>query len=392
MTLRLKEYKSLRCLTIVMAIFVVAFGAMQNACSQIPSQAEFEAALAMELPEDPATIVAVVGNSKILLGDLKSKVDARISGVLEKSEQEIPADQIKFARVNLTRGLLKQAIDTKRMRESFLLLQVGTQAADKRQEASEMMASRARQMFVDSEVPELLKRYEVGDMTQLDEKLRSEGTSLQARQRDFCDAMLAHMYVRESIDKDPKVSLAEILQYYHAHLADYQHKSQARWEQLTVLYQNFPTREAAHQALQAMGREAYYGGSMQAVARAKSQEPLGKSGGVHDWTNQGSLASEKMDQQIFSLPVNEMSEIFADESGFHIVRVLERKPAGVTPLGNLQEEIRKQLQEQKIAASQRKMLDEMTKMVPVWSLFPEDVPEAKPLPRVATTNRATKLR
>ena len=229
-------------------------------------------------------------------------------------------------------------------------------------------------------------------MTELDEKLRGEGSSLTARQREFTDAMLGHLYIRESVNKNPEVSLAEILQYYTAHQADYRHKSQARWEQLTVLFRNHPTRQAAYQTLAAMGSEAFYGGSMQAVARAKSEEPLGKSGGVHDWTNQGSLASERLDQQIFSLPLEEMSEIIEDESGYHIIRVLERKPAGVVPLSELQEKIRKQIQNQKVVADQEKMIKQMTELVPVWSLFPEDVPGAKPLPNMADSGRAAKLR
>jgi parvulin-like peptidyl-prolyl isomerase len=255
-----------------------------------------------------------------------------------------------------------------------------------------MMATRARQMFIDTEVPDLLKEYEVNDMTELDEKLRGEGSSLHARQRDFTDAMLGHMYVRESVDREPEVSLAEIVCYYQAHQTEFEHKAQARWEQLTVLFKNFPTRKAAHQAISEMGREAFFGGSMQAVARAKSQEPLAQSGGVHDWTNQGSLASDELDKNIFSLPLNEMSEIIEDQSGYHIIRVLERKAAGVTPLSEVQETIRKKIQQQKVATAQREMMDKMKELVPVWTMFPDDVPGAKPLPQVAKTAAATNLR
>ncbi len=383
----------IRYTTIVAAIYALAAWSGGPARCQVPGQAEFEAALATELPEDPATVVAVVGESKILLGDVKSKVDARINSVIEKAKQEVPADQIKFARVNLTRGFLAQAIQTKAMRECFLLSQVGTQSAEKRQEAAGMMATRARQMFIDSEVPELLKRYKVNDMTELDEKLREEGTPLHARQRDFSDAMLGHMYVRESVEKNPKVSLAEIHQYYTANQQNYRHQAQARWEQLTVLFERFPTRQAANRAISDMGREAFFGGSMQAVARAKSQEPMAKSGGVHDWTNQGSLASDELDQQIFSLPINAMSEIIEDKLGYHIIRVLERKPAGIKPLADLQDDIRNKIQAEKVAKAQREMIDKMMKLVPIWSIFPEDVQGAKPLPKkVATTKPATKLR
>jgi parvulin-like peptidyl-prolyl isomerase len=142
-----------------------------------------------------------------------------------------------------------------------------------------------------------------------------------------------------------------------------------------------------------MGREAYFGGSLQAVAREKSQEPFAKEGGVHDWTAQGALASDALDKQIFSIPLNAMSEIIEDDLGFHIIRVLERQQAGVTPLSEVQDEIRATLRQEKIAKSQREVMENMKVMIPVWSLFPDDTPGAKPLPEsIARRNPATKQR
>jgi hypothetical protein len=265
------------------------------------------------------------------------------------------------------------------MSECFILDQVGTKAADKRREVSEMMHSRARQMFFDNELKELQKKYETEDLTELDAKLRETGSSLRARQREFTDMMLGHMYMRSKVEKDPKVTISEINAAYAKELDSYRHGAKARWEQLSVMFANHPSKQAATEAIKSMGREAYYGGSMQAVARDKSEEPFADEGGLHDWTTEGSLASKPLDQQIFSIPLNRMSEVIEDEQGLHIVRVLERKDAGVLPLAELQEDIRAKVKKQKIAASQRKMVDEMRQRVPVWTMYPKDLPGAKPL-------------
>ncbi len=201
--------------------------------AQVPTRAEVESAQSQQLPDDPAAVIAVVGRSPVLLGDVMSKVEARINDVLSKTDQEIPEDQLHFARVNLVRGMLSQAIQNKMMRESFLLDQVGTQAADKREEADAKLTSRARQMFFESELPELKKQYEVEDLTELDALLRKKGSSLAARQRDFVDAMLGHLYIRSKVDREPTVSIAEINEYYQAQFDDYQRPTRARWEQLT---------------------------------------------------------------------------------------------------------------------------------------------------------------
>lgn len=355
-----------------------------NVVAQAPTQQQMDEAMQAELPTDPAATIAIVGLSTILMGEISPKVEARIQDVLANAGQEVPENQIKFARVRMTRGLLAQKIQSRMMRESFLLEQVATQTAEKRREADEKMQAKARQMFFEDEVQQLKKQYEAEDLSGLDEKLREKGTSLATRQREFIDAMLGHLYIRGKVNKDPSVSLAEIHGYYHEHLEDFQHQARARWEQLTVLFANFPNKQAAYDEIWNMGREAFFGGSMQAVAREKSQEPFADEGGQHSWTNQGSLASKILEAEIFSLPTGAMSQIIEDTDAYHIVRVLEREEEGVTQLADVQDDIRKILRDQKIEKAQTEALAEVQERVPVWSLFPEDVPGAKPLPRVAT--------
>ncbi|TWU45544.1 Peptidyl-prolyl cis-trans isomerase D [Novipirellula aureliae] len=349
--------------------------------SQAPTSTDVQAALAIQLPKDPAAILAVVGQSKIFLNEISPKVEARINEVLEKTDQEIPDDQLRFARVSLTRNMLRQAIQTKMMRECFLLDQVATQNADKRNEADAMLAARARQMFYESELPQLQKQYKVQDLGELDALLREKGSSLSARQREFADAMLGHLYIKSKVVQDPNVSIAEITQYYQENHDEFAQPAAAKWEQLSVLFSQIPDRNEATAAISEMGREAYFGGNMQAVAKAKSQEPFASKGGLHDWTTQGALASEILDQQIFSLPLNAMSEIIVDDTGMHIIRVLDRRGSGFTPLSEVQDEIRAKIREAKIVESQKSVLKEMSKRIPIWTLFPDDFPDAKPLPK-----------
>tara|TARA_Y100000385_G_C13075964_1_gene631438 strand:+ start:748 stop:1875 length:1128 start_codon:yes stop_codon:yes gene_type:complete len=344
--------------------------------------------LEVTLPEDPAAVIAVVGKSNVLLGDLLPQVDARIAEVEEKSGQKIPAEQLRTARLSLVRGLLGKTIQTKMMRESFLLEQVGIENADKREEADAKLSGRARQMFHEAELPELKKQYGTEDLRDLDSMLRKKGSSLLARQRDFVDQMLGHLYLRGNVNRKPEVSLSEIITEYEAEKELYYRPERARWEQLTVLNSKFPDEQAARAEIQEMGREAVFGGSMQAVARARSQEVFASKGGVHDWTSRGSLASEPLDNQIFTLPLNKISGVIQDKLGFHIIRVLEREAAGYTPRSELQDELRSKIRERKTEDSQRIALDRMREKIPVWSLFPDDIPGAKPLP-VSITRRNT---
>jgi hypothetical protein len=352
--------------------------------AEVPTRTDIAEAQSMELPDDPAAVLAVVGQTPILLGDLVDKAEARIKDVMSKTKQKIPEDQLHYARLNLVRGLLVEAVRNKMMRESFLLDQVGTAGADKHKEAEGMLSTRARQMFFESELPELKKQYKTENLAELDKKLREKGTSLAARQRDFTDAMLGHLYIRSKVEQDPNVSIAEIANYYAENSGEFAHPTRARWEQLTVLFSNFPTRDEAYQSIWEMGREAYFGGNLQAVAREKSQEPLASSGGLHEWTEKGALASDVLDGEIFSIELEAMSNIIEDEQGFHIIRVLERDEAGLIALSEVQDEVRATIRDQKIVQTRNEVMDKMQARVPVWSMYPDDIPGANPLPKVAS--------
>lgn len=346
---------------------------------QGPTQEEIRRALEVGVPDDPAEVVAVVGESRILSGDLLPRVEARLKEIVSRASQPPSDVEIQYIRSVIFRSLLNQSIQLKILRESFLLSQVATQTADKRRDAEKRLQARAIQMFQESELPRLFKKYKVYTVYEVDQKLRETGGSYESTRLDFIDQMLAHLYRSEAIPRDPEVAMIEIRNHYDDNIERYRVKSQARWEQLTASFEKSGGRDQAIALITEMGREAYFGGSMQAVAKLKSHEPFAARGGVHDWTARGSLASTKLDDQIFTLPIGVMSEVVEDGVGMHIVRVLDRKPAGVKPISELQDEIREKLKQEKIEAAIKKVTSEMTLRVAVWSIYHEDIPGALPL-------------
>jgi parvulin-like peptidyl-prolyl isomerase len=357
----------------LLTVFAAVGWFLNAANAQSPSPEVVRKAMETKLPTDPAEVVAVVGKTPILAGDILPRVDGRIKEITDQTPQKPSEQEMQYMRARLFRALLAQTIQLKMFRESFLLSQVGTQAADKRDEADKKMQARARQMFAESELPKLYERLGVNTVDEVDAALREKGSSFESNKRDFIDQMLAYLYQSDQIKRDPEVSLSEIHHYYDDHKSEYEFKAKARWEQLSATFEKSGSREQAIVAINEMGREAYFGGSMQSVAKAKSQEPFASRGGLHEWTNRGSLASSAIEEQVFTLPVSVMSEVIEDEVGMHIVRVLERREAGVRPLSELQDEIREAIKKQKIEAASIRVSKEMSRRVPVWTLFPEDI-------------------
>lgn len=352
----------------------------QVASAQGMTKEEANKLAKMELPTEQSEILAWVGNTPILVGELLPKVDQRIAAAATVELSQIPELELKIVRIKLLRSLLSETIQTKMLGHAFVLSKVGSATAEQRDEAEKKIESQARKAFSENEVPRMMKKLEVRTILELDERLREEGTSLKTLEDEYRDRMLRTVFVQELIPEKPQVEPSEIFHYYNSHLSEFETEAKARWEQLSVLFENFQTREAALQAISDMGREAYFGGNVQSVAKEKSQEPMGRKGGLHEWTFKGSLRSKKLENEIFSLPLNRLSNIIEDESGFHIIRVLERVEAGITPLEEVQDDIKEKLREQKLKDAEKDVLERIRRDVPVWTRYPEDLKGAKPLP------------
>jgi parvulin-like peptidyl-prolyl isomerase len=139
---------------------------------------------------------------------------------------------------------------------------------------------------------------------------------------------------------------------------------------LSVRFDKFPAERDAYAALAAMGNEVYLGGAaLSAVAKRSSQEPEAENGGQHAWTNRGSLASKPLDEAIFSLPLDRLSEIIRDDRGLHIVRVLERTEDSYTPFLEAQVEIKEKIKNERRTAEVMAYLEKIRGNIRVWTIY-----------------------
>lgn len=267
----------------------------------------------------PTQVVARVGSQAILAGELLGPINQ----ALEPYLPQIPPDQLPQQRALLMQKMLPTVIDTKMVYLDFL-----------REIPRERLPDVQKQIFDqfdEMQLPKVIAKAGVSTPAELDRKLRGYGSSLYKTKRQFLEQVLAHQMVQRSIDRDPKINLDELREYYQQHIDEYSTEAQARWEQLMVRWDRFDSREAARQALAEMGNEVLRGAPLAAVARHKSQGFTAEQGGYHDWTVQGSLVSKPLDENLFTLPIGRLSQIIADDRGLHIIRVIERHESSVVP-------------------------------------------------------------
>jgi parvulin-like peptidyl-prolyl isomerase len=361
----------------------------------------------------PGQIVARVGDKTILYCDVAPTVDLILAPYIAKTKSQAERDAMEANREPLTKSVIQQAVQNKMLLMEFERTMPNELRNDakKRAESEAKLRKQINKAFENSlsnvrekvatasqedidkmmrsdptvvRLAILMKDRRLESPGELDAALREFGTTLQQQVNDFGEYMMGIEAARNNmgIGKGPKkeVTHQEMLDYYQAHVADYQVPAKARFEILTArLARNGGDRQATRDLVASMGNEVLFGGTpFPAVARKLSQEPNASEGGYYDWVTPGSLASKPIDQAIFTIEVDKLSQIIEDETGFHIIRVIERQDAGQISFVEAQPEIRKAIENQRRAAEQQKYLVELRARTKVWTIYDPPADGAPP--------------
>jgi parvulin-like peptidyl-prolyl isomerase len=305
-------------------------------------------------------VLALVANQPILAGDLLPQINRFVRA----NGDNIPASQLEAQKPQWMKLMLKQAIDTKLAYVDFLRTIPP--------ERLEFVQEKIKEQFDEVELPKAMEKAGVHTPAELDAELRKLGSSLEKQRRGFAEQVLAKEMIRQHVKKDEEVTHEEMLAYYRAHQDEFSVPARARWEHLEVRFDKFPSKEDAYRELAQMGNEVLRGAPFAAVAQRRSQGIDAEKGGVNDWTNKESLRSNALDEAVFSLPLNSMSRIIEDEDAFHIVRVIERQPAGMMPFVEAQVKIKEQIRKQRLQDQMTAYLDRLREQTPVWTAFDDE--------------------
>lgn len=360
-------------------------------------------------PFSLADTLAQVGDQYILKGELVGDANLVLMEDFEQAEKLPPEEQAQARSVLLAKRdeivekLLPAAIERK-MLYLESLRQVGSHDEKKMEEIRKNMQKRVSSVFrtqlqdmaakvrqADPEEYAALVRknaqlfrvalvmkkanIESPDDPRLERILLANGTSLSTQQQAFMERALGQQAVGEKVNFHPEITHDEMLAYYRDHVDDFQIPRRAKWEQLTVLFNRFPDKYAAGEAIANMGNMVGWGGApFWAVARKYSQERNAEKDGFHDWTEFGDLkVSRVINAAVFSLPLNELSDILIDEDGLHIVRVLEREDAHLVPFTDAQADIKEKLRIEMLNKAYGEYVARLRERTPIWTVY-DDLP------------------
>jgi hypothetical protein len=310
-----------------------------------------------------AEIISWVGPEVILASDVLPDANRQLAKALERAPKPPPEEEIERARKMWMSRFLTHVIETK------LIVVEGRRSLPK--EAWGKIEKSFNEQFDKEYLKKMIDSEDCRSRTELDTKLRKQGSSLEALRRQAMENSFAQHWMEEKVKDDHEITHEEMHAYYRAHLASYETPARARWEHLMVRFDKFNTKDEAWQAIAGWGRELQAGAPFTEIATAHSQDFSAEDGGVHSWTNKDSLVSEVLDEALFNLPVGQLSQILEDSRGFHIIRVVERNDLTVTPFTDTQAEIRKKIRDERIGDKRQEYKVKLRKKIPVWNIFEE---------------------
>lgn len=343
-----------------------------------------------------AETVARVGNQHIFQGDLEGDANVVLIPTIERIPPEDRAEaepQIKAQRQKLVQQVLREAIQRKLMYEMFLRTippekleeakasikeRVGEQFAESLEEMAEQVRKAQPSEYKDFSrqstqlfrLAYLMKELELSTFRELDLLLRRYGSSLEKQQQAYAEDQLGRQEMYKEARSTAEVTYDDMVVYYQDHLRDFRVPTRARWEQITIKFDQFPTRFAAGEAIAKLGNELFYGAPFKQVAKRSSQGDKASEGGYHDWTEWGNLKiSREINEAVFSINTGELSHILEDAEGLHIVRVIERQDAHVIPFADAQGTIKERIQGDRRSEAINKYLADLQDRIPVWTVY-----------------------
>jgi parvulin-like peptidyl-prolyl isomerase len=305
----------------------------------------------------PGETIAIVGDQHILVGDMLGDINQMLAPYADKASPE----ELEEQRQKMIRQFLPNMIDNKILYLEFLR-QV---PKDKVGEVQKRVTTE----FDEQKLEAAVQRAKVNSPAELDAMLRQYGSSLEKQRRTYMEQQLGRAMLGKVINYKPEITHEEMLAYYKEHAKDFDIPAKASWEQLSVKFENHPSKEAAWQKLSGMGNEVLRGAQFAAVAKKHSEEPCASDGGYHEPVTRGALASDVLDKAIFSLPTKRLSPILEDATGFHIVRVLERSDDSRVDFVKAQEEIKEKIRQQKVKEQIQAQIAKLKKKTKVWTAF-----------------------
>ena len=181
--------------------------------------------------------------------------------------------------------------------------------------------------------------------------------------RDLKKAMTIEEFIKKKFADKTVVPESEIKAYYDSNPQYFQQPEQVRASHILIKVEPDAKEEdkaAALGKIKDVQKKLKEGAKFDALAKEYSEGPSKDKGGDLGYFRRGQMV-KPFEEKAFSLKPGEVSDVVETQFGYHLIEVVDVKPASVVPFSEVKERIQKFLQQQKTQAEMFKYIDELRK-------------------------------
>lgn len=194
-------------------------------------------------------------------------------------------------------------------------------------------------------------------------KLESEGNSLDSVKNEIKGQLMRMRLMRREIKSKIMISDQEIGEYYNQHRDEYEGKEAVRIKQILLLLPSGADRETKakiKEKAEQIQKRAISGESFESLAAQYSQGPAADQGGDVGFIEKGGIIPE-VEAVAFGLQQDKVSNVIESTAGFHIIKVVDKRGAGLKPIAVVREEIKAKLEDGKLEKKYDEWISEVRK-------------------------------
>jgi peptidyl-prolyl cis-trans isomerase SurA len=280
-------------------------------------------------------IVATIGTTPIYEREVREAVYQRLPEIINLPAAERKAKEKDMFNEELHRIIERELI----LDELFAVLTQKKQTAALNQ-LKDGAAKEAEQRLRD-----IQKRAKIPNEDELKFFLQSQGLTVAGVKRHFERSFMMSAYLGERLrPKVNSISLVDIRDYYEEHADEFKVDDSVKWQDLFVRVDRFRSKEDARKYADWLLNRVGQGVDFAKLAEEYDQGDSKLRGGFGFGEERGKIFPPELEATVFSLKQGQAT-LVDFETGFHVIRIAERKLAGKRPFDEqVQQEIRRKLQ------------------------------------------------
>ncbi|PIU41531.1 MAG: hypothetical protein COS99_04970 [Candidatus Omnitrophica bacterium CG07_land_8_20_14_0_80_42_15] len=190
--------------------------------------------------------------------------------------------------------------------------------------------------------------------------LVAQGYNVTQLQQRFKEDLMKDKFIDSEIRKKILITPGDINNYYNANIDKFKVEPRARILGILIKVKEGETKEDARNRAKSILEKIKNGENFSELATQYSEGPGGKEGGEMGYVAKGQLRKE-LDDAIFSLKTEEVSDVIESGVGYHIFKVLDKKDEVVIRIDEVYNEIRDVIYSEKAKARFAQVLEELRK-------------------------------